>query len=798
LEPITNIEDRKFRLQYDGQIAVSTGRSRYEKKWKNKNVLWSAFLKKLENPVRTPESYAEFRKMSKADQDRIKDVGGYVGGMLTGGRRSAATVAGRQLLTLDLDFAPADYFECLELIGGYAACSYTTHKHSHDTPRFRLLVPLDRVVTAEEYEAVARKVAEDIGIDYFDDTTYQPSRLMYYPSASSDGEYLFSYIDAPFLCTDEVLARYPDWRDTSYWPESSRTTGIRKKLAEKQGDPAQKKGVIGAFCRAYDVPEAIEAFLPHVYTACVMPGRYTYTGGSTAAGLVLYEDGQFAYSNHGTDPASGKLCNAFDLVRIHLFGELDAELSGDTAVTKLPSYRAMLNMAVEDGRTKAQLTEDNLESAREDFADELEKLQFSENGGLLNTISNIVILLKNDEAFRSVYKNDMSGAIEYDEPLPWTDRTGEWKDADDAQVQRYLERRGKFARQKVMDAVTILAEDRHRHPVREYLDSLPQWDGVERVDTLLVDWLGAEDNKYTRAVTRKTLCGAVYRILTPGCKHDTVLVLNGDTGIGKSTLIAKLGGRWFSDSLSLADTKDKTAAEKLQGCWIMEIPELSGMRKTDIETLKAFLSRQYDDFRAAYGRHVQKHYRQCIFIGSTNANDSGYLRDITGNRRFWNVPVSNGSRYHPWNMTQDIVDQIWAEVKLYCEAGENVTLAGDVAEMANQMQLAAMESDPREGMIREYLDMLVPAEWYSWSVERRRDFVRSNYFEEEEGTMLRNEICNQEIWCECFGRKQEDMQPRDSYTIAAIVKRVGGWTRKNGLRRVSPYGQQRIYERVEQ
>lgn len=796
MEPITNIEDRKTSLKYDGQISISTGKSRFEKKWKNKTTLWSAFIKKLEVPVRTPETYAEFRKMSKADQDKIKDVGGYVGGTLTDGRRSANTVAGRQLLTLDLDFAPLDYFDYLELMGEYAACSYTTHKHSKESPRFRLLIPLDRVVSPDEYEAIARKIAEDIGIDYFDDTTYQPSRLMYYPSVSADGEYLYGFIDAPFLCADDVLARYPDWKDVSYWAESSRATGIKKKMAEKQGNPVEKKGVIGAFCRAYTVPEAIEVFLPHVYTECTMPDRYTYTGGSTAAGLVIYEDGAFAYSNHGTDPASGKLCNAFDLVRIHLFGELDAEVAGDTVHTKLPSYKSMISMAIEDSRTKAQLTEDNLSSAKEDFTDDLGELQYGESGALLNTISNIVILLKHDDALKNVYKNDMSGAIEFDEPLPWTDRIGEWKDADDAQVQRYLERNGKFSKQKVMDAVTILADDRRRHPVRDYLDSLPQWDGIKRVDTLLVDWLGAEDCEYTRAVTRKTLCGAIYRVLTPGCKHDTVLVLNGDTGIGKSTLIAKLGGKWFSDSLSLADTKDKTAAEKLQGFWIMEIPELSGMRKTDVETLKAFISRQYDDFRAAYGRRSGRHYRQCIFIGSTNAGEDGYLRDITGNRRFWDVPVHGGTSLHPWDMTQETVDQIWAEVKLYCEERENVTLNGTVAEAAVQRQLAAMESDPREGMVREYLNTLVPGEWYTWGLARRRGFIQGSDFEDAEGTMLRDEISNQEIWCECFGKKLDEMMPKDSYALSAIMEKIGGWRRCKKAKRIPLYGLQRIYERA--
>ncbi|WKB37226.1 virulence-associated E family protein [Terrilactibacillus sp. S3-3] len=159
-----------------------------------------------------------------------------------------------------------------------------------------------------------------------------------------------------------------------------------------------------------------------------------------------------------------------------------------------------------------------------------------------------------------------------------------------------------------------------------------------------MDYLGASDNPYVRAVTRKTLCAAIARVLTPGIKFDSMLVLNGPQGAGKSTLIAKLGGDWFSDSLSLSDTKDKTAAEKLQGYWILEIGELAGLKKAEVETLRSFLSRQNDIYRASFGRRATPHLRQCVFFGTTNA-EKGYLRDTTGNRRFWPVKTpGNGTK----------------------------------------------------------------------------------------------------------------------------------------------------------
>ncbi|WP_223144664.1 virulence-associated E family protein [Corynebacterium poyangense] len=169
---------------------------------------------------------------------------------------------------------------------------------------------------------------------------------------------------------------------------------------------------------------------------------------------------------------------------------------------------------------------------------------------------------------------------------------------------------------------------------------------MPRVDTLLVDYLGAEDSAYTRAVTRKTLCAAVKRVWEPGSKFDSMLVLNGPQGIGKSTLIAKLAGQWFSDSLNLSDTKDKTAAEKLQSYWILEVGELAGLRKTEVETLRSFLSRQNVIYRAALGRRATPHPRQCMFFSTTNA-ESGYLRDTTGNRRFWPVITPGTGTKHP-------------------------------------------------------------------------------------------------------------------------------------------------------
>ena len=264
MNKVASIGDYKLNIKHDGPLRIAVGKNRFEKQWKNREMSWSALLRRLQEPTRTQETVEEYRAMDKAQQDQIKDVGGFIGGSLRDGRRKSENVQMRQLVTLDADFAPPGLDEDLELLAAYAYAVYSTHKHTPDKPRLRLLIPLDRPVTPDEYEAIARKLAEDIGIDYFDDTTYQASRLMYWGSVPRDGVYVFHYEDLPWTKADGILARYPDWTDTSYWPESSRAKTDRVKWAKRQGDPTEKSGLIGAFCRTYTIEEAIEKFLPEV------------------------------------------------------------------------------------------------------------------------------------------------------------------------------------------------------------------------------------------------------------------------------------------------------------------------------------------------------------------------------------------------------------------------------------------------------------------------------------------------------------------------------------------------------
>ena len=793
-------------IKYDRKVWISTGRSRFDTRWKNRQTTWSKILDRLKTPIRTPETYAEYMAMTKADQDKAKDVGGFVGGTLEGGKRGAHTVTSRTILSFDLDDAPQHFWEDFELLASYAAAIYSTHKHRASKPRFRLLVPLSRDVTADEYEATARMLATDIGMDYMDPSTFQPSRLMYWPSCSEDAEYIFEYIDAPFLDPDTILARYPDWRDVSLWPTSDKETRARKSLADKQKNPTEKSGVVGAFCKAYDVPAAIAKFLPDIYTPTDKEDRYTYAQGSTAAGLVIYDGGTFAFSNHGTDPAGGILCNSFDLVRIHKFGAEDETVSGDTPMNRRPSYKAMLTFAAADPAVLAETIKEQRAEAASDFADDGEDpdawekdpkviKRNTQTGQILKMITNAKNIFRYDQQLQGIAMNRFSGFIEvHGGTVPWDHPGAGWRDADDAQLVTYLAERYKveFPRQVIMDQKVIAAERHAFHPVKEYLEAL-SWDGVKRADTLLIDYLGAEDNVYTREATARILLAAVKRIYEPGAKFDSMLVLSGPPNTGKSMLISRLGGRWFSDNLTFEDMKDKTGAEKLPNYWILEISEMKGMKKTDVESSKAFISRQEDIYRAAYGRNTERHPRQCVFFGTVN-DASGYLKDITGNRRFWPVEITGEGTRKPWKLSGDEVGQIWAEIYARYKAGErSLLLSPEAQKVAEEKQKEAMEADDREGLVQEYLETLLPENWGSMSLNDRLDFLDGDY-EAATGSVERRTVSNIEIWCECFRRPMSAIQKKDSYEIAGILKRLG-WE-KSDRHRIPLYGRVRYYEKI--
>lgn len=792
----------------DKIIIISTGQSRKATLWYPQTLMWSDFVQKLSVPVKTSESYDDYIHLPKSQQDDLKDVGGFVGGTLKENRRSSSSVIDRHIVTLDADSIPAGETQIVINKVASLGCAfaiYSTRKHSSATPRLRIILPLDRPASADEYEPVARKLAGYIGLDYMDPTTFQASRLMYWPSISQDGEYVHTYEDKPWCSVDGILGQYTDWHDQTQWPQVPGEAAIPTKSAKKQGDPLQKTGIVGAFCKTYNIEQAIAVFLDGVYTPCVN-GRYTYTEGSTVGGAVLYQDGNFLYSNHATDPCSGRLVNSFDLVRLHKFGELDYDAALGTPTVSLPSYKHMIEFATSDPDVTTLLTREKYETAAASFdavpvfdldasGDWLGKIKVNGKGEPLRTIDNILLILNNDPKLAGkIVFDKFANRVAITGNLPWRECKSKrfsdtcWRDTDDSGLRYYLEcTYGITGKDKIFDGFALCAEAHSIHRVKDYLQSLC-WDGVKRIDSLLIDYLGAQDSLYTREACRKTLIAAVARIMQPGVKFDNILILAGKQGAGKSTFAKVLGGEWHNDSLH--DFRGKEACEQIQGYWIIELGELTGFSKAESNEIKQFVSRQEDVYREPYGRRTGSFPRQCIFIGTTN--DNHFLRDLTGNRRFW--PVDIGIVEPTKDIFTQLVlerDQIWAEAVAAYMLGESVCLSKAANSEAVDAQESHSEINPKVGVITEFLERKIPSDWYSRDLAARRAYWGMGA-KDTEGLMERDRICAAEIWCECFLGDIKAMKRSDAMEINSILAAIPGWCKNtNAFDFRASYGRQR-------
>lgn len=776
-------------------LAIAYGSSRQAKTWTNKTITYAELKERLKVTIRTPESAEEYAKFNKTKRDTVKDHGGFVAGALKGGRRKIDTVELRSMLALDGDRIDRAFLENYEENAPYTSLLYTTHSSTEENPRVRLVYPLTRDVSAEEFVAVSRYLAQMLGIDYFDECSYQPNQLMYWPSTPSNGVFVYKEVEKEWLDPDVILSAHPEWTDPTRLPTSSRESRANTAGTATVQDPLDKEGTIGIFNRTfYPITRAMEKFLSDVYEPTDNENRWHYKQSSSMAGVEIIEDGKFAYSHHAKDPAYLKLCNAFDLVRIHKFGD-DADKK---------SFNAMCELAMEDEEVKRNAMEEKLKQAEEDFndtaSDWMTKLKYQPRTGQLeNSVYNLNLILNNDPDFQNFAFNELANRIEITGPLPWERPKGNkfWREADTAQLKSVIDIRYlPFSSRNHDVAFTKVADDRHFHPIRDYLDSLPEWDGVKRVEDIFIKYLKADDTEYVRTVTRKTFAAAVARVYVPGIKYDCVTVLDGGQGIGKSTIIKDLvTSEFYSETLSLTDMEDKAGAEKLQGFWAVEIGELAGMKKADVEKVKAFLSVCDDKYRPSYGRVVESHPRQCIIIATVNG-ERGYLRDITGNRRFWIIKLHQKKQKQKWDFTPEFRAQFWAEAKEIWKSGEELFLRDEMLEEAEKIQQSAMEVDERVGMVEEYLNRMLPDDWDSMDLFQRRNYLQGTEFGTpvHKGSELRTEVSNAEIWCECFGKSLQELKPTDSYSIAALMSQIPGWERTTTIKRQPIYGRQRLYK----
>ncbi len=437
----------------------------------------------------------------------------------------------------------------------------------------------------------------------------------------------------------------------------------------------------------------------------------------------------------------------------------------------------------------------------------------SDNGKILPTIGNFVNIITYDPQLSGLIAEDkFSGKTIKLKIPPWGTRYDigkPWIDKDDAQLRFYISQNyGLRSPQLLNDAIIIGADNNSFHPVRDYLNNLTSWDGKLRAENFFIDTLGVEDSEYTRSITIYWLLAAVKRVMVAGCKFDYCLVLAGPQGIGKSTVLEKLGVNWFNNSIDSINGKD--ALEQLLGSWIIELGEMQATKKADNEAIKNFISRSTDKVRLPYARRAQEFPRQCVFSATTN--DSEPLKDRTGGRRFWMLKSTATNNTTPQRLailSNDYINQLWAEVyQRYNEefsATGNVNLLppSDILAEAAKLQAEFTEGSEIISLIENYLDKLIPSSdiWDRLDKCNKRDFIkgyRVEYNNEQViGTVKRDIVCSAEIAFELFEAEhlnKEKMLLRDINTVMANLK---GWHKSsNSSTRMGPYGiQKNVYVR---
>lgn len=353
--------------------------------------------------------------------------------------------------------------------------------------------------------------------------------------------------------------------------------------------------------------------------------------------------------------------------------------------------------------TREQLIEQFVLQDKITKLDDYRKPNFvrNEDGEIKKLFTNLKKMIEVDETLKDIEFNSFTREINVNDELI--------NDALLSEIRLNISNKyyNDYTKDDILQALLLIANEHAFHPIKANIESRP-WDGTKRAETLFIDYLGADDNEYTRAVARKWLAGAVARIYQPGIKFEMVPIIQGKQGIGKSTLAAKLGGNFFVDSLkSLGNNKDDY--QMLIGAWIIELGELSSFNDTKIETMKGFISAREDKIRLPYDKITQRFPRTCVFIGTTNPGQ--YLKDATGNRRFFPIPTPNQPSKDVFSLSDEEVQQIWAEAyQLYINK-EQLFLNDEEEKLANKYRDDATEEDMLLAQVKEYIDMKVPKTW---------------------------------------------------------------------------------------
>lgn len=742
-------------------------------KWKASKITWPEIVRWAMEPA------------------SVKECGGYVLGAFRGNVRRTSELIQRDVLTLDADIDGAVLPELVEALS-VRSLVHDTFSSAPDQVKKRILLPLSRPVTGAEYEVLAEAVAQHLGIQRFDRTSFRPAQFMWKPATPQPSWYDFTATAGPDLDVETWIRRY----DATLAAES--LTGPRR---VQKRDPATLGGVVGAFNRAYpDLNSLVAKYdLPYVEEA---PDRWRYAESHSIAGMGPVRGAAGLYfSHHATDEAGGQTCSAFDLVRIHHFGHLDEGAKPGTPITKLKSHVAMEQIALKDPDVMREQRKEALGDLEAEFSNLdptllesgvsdawRQDLTLSKLNKVLPTPENKALIYKNDPVFKLLAYNDMTYSVETRQPFPWDKKdrpSPELARVDSDFIDLHLQRayKLKLPLTEVEGMIRMGALVNRYNPLAEWLDSL-EWDGEERLDTCLP---GVVDTPYTRLVARKALIGAVARALSPGCQMDFSLILTGSEGVGKSRWIRHMAVRpeWTGELESLGN---KDTSLTLAKKWIMVSDEVDAMKKAEFSQLKSFLTKTHDNFRIPYDTSVRMYPRHCVIWGTTN--DPKFLRRQEGNRRFLIVEcveLDGRCLDHEW------VEQVWAEAVAAYRSGELTYMTSDEMSVASSAREEFTQDDPLLGKIITYVDMDVPFDWNAMSVANRAAWYAVDRHISDQGLTKQDVVCAQAILDEVIGVRGL-VKDWEVAQIVSALRNLPGWI-DGGIQRTPVYGPQHVFIR---
>lgn len=792
----------------------------------------------------------QYKGLSDTEQGKLKDNGSYVPGYFKDGIRRNDNLVRRSAITLDLDELTPEQFDFYKSgqskVWDWVHIAHSTRKHSRQFPRLRIIIPLKKTIPASLYEVVARYAAccvlqtKNESLDACDEVSYRPAQVAYFQTTCSDQRPVFIVNDhesgaLEFLDAEAFLDEMgADTEDLSTWPYSPKRIAKLVARSKRSENPLTKPGVVGAFCNMVDQKGGIEWVIKNVIPGVYVDPdphshkpRWTFAKGQGKHGAVIEDDGLFLYSNHSSDPLYGQNANAWDVVRVHKFGDLDVDKDGEPLIVEphksatLPSHAAMdewvrdeypevLGIMFKDKFDFESVTDDDEEgkddrrrkakrkaAARdligddddEDAGDEdlfdstdwMQKLDVTRDGEPKATFQNYVLITAHDERLRKTFQwDEMSEQTKvmrgfrskrglYPTTVVHDKRDGEpLKDVHGSILKCiFTAPIGKSAvgygfnappEGDLWRAIDTAAQMRPFHPLKLRVEDTA-WDRLERVETFFIRHLKLPDTKFYRDVSRLFFMAGISRIYLPGNKFDHVFVIEGAQGGGKSTFLRYLAmdDRYFGElNVDLAD--QKLVMEHTQGKFILEIAELTAVKRSEIESIKSYITATADEARLAYDRKVTKIKRGYLLCATTNESGN-YLKDPTGNRRF--IPM-----WTPTSLDDPIdleavkreVPQVWAEARIMfkewqAELGMKAHECPPLILPKDSMKKAVAEASLRSAadpidmvaeVIEEWLDKPVPKSTLSPD-----GFLRAD---ESDDIVVRTVVTVAEIFRERYGQ----------------------------------------------